>query len=164
MEKALDLAIKTEKDGIEFYSKAADKSADELGKKMFQSFVEDEKRHLDILQKISCSDYVCIEDIEKYSPKESLRTVFDDMSDDIKDKASDASSDIEVLEVAMEMERLGYNQYKEAAKKATDEEEKRIFEKLASEEKEHFDMLEEAKSYLEDTGNWYMWYEYSFPT
>ena len=35
MNEALELAIQTERDGIAFYSNAADKTADELGKKMF---------------------------------------------------------------------------------------------------------------------------------
>ncbi|MBN1785661.1 MAG: ferritin family protein [Candidatus Methanofastidiosa archaeon] len=162
--EALDMAIKTEKDGIKFYTKAAEGTKDALGKKMFLSFVEDEKRHLDILKKLSCDEHVCIEDIEDYSPRENLRTIFSDMPEDIRKMAVDASSDIVALEVAMQMERLGYDQYMKAAKESDDKELKEIFEKLAFEEKEHYDMLDEAMSYLEDTGNWYMWYEYSFPT
>jgi len=164
MANPLDLAIKTEKDGIEFYTKAANDTDDALAKKMFLSFVEDEKRHLEILQKISCDEYVCIADIENYSPKENLKTIFSEMSDEDKKESVKAASDIDALQVAMDMERKGYDQYMNAAKAADDEEQKKIYEKMAGEEKEHYELLEEAKSYLEDTGNWYMWYEHKFPT
>jgi len=164
MTKPLDLAIKTEKDGIDFYTNAAEETDDELGKKMFLSFIEDEKRHLEILEKISCEEYVCIEDIEDYSPKENLKTVFSEMPDDVKKKSLNVRSDLEALNLALDMERLGYDQYIKASKGTDDEEHKKIYKKLAEEEKEHYELLLETKSYLEDTGNWYMWYEHKFPT
>ncbi|HOP09130.1 MAG TPA: ferritin family protein [Candidatus Methanofastidiosa archaeon] len=164
MSNPLDLAIKTEKDGIAFYKKEAEKSGDEMGRKMFLSFVEDEKRHLEILQKMSCKEHVCISDIENYSPKKNLKTIFSEMKEEERKGSIDTSTDIGALELAMEMERMGYDQYMEAAKMEKDEEHKRIYMKLAQEEKEHFDLLQEARSYLEDTGNWYMWYEHKFPT
>jgi len=164
MKNPLDLAIQTEKDGIDFYTKASENSEDELGKKMFLSVIEDEKRHLEILEKISCEEYVCISDLENYSPKVNLKTIFSEMPDELKKTSVNTSSDLEALEVAMEMERRGYDQYMKAADEENDEEHKKIYHKLAQEEKEHFELLQEVRSYLEDTGNWFMWYEHRFPT
>jgi rubrerythrin len=162
MNEALELAIQTERDGIAFYSNAADKTADELGKKMFLSLVSDEKRHLAVLQKISCEEDVCIADLGDVMPKKRLKTIFSDSNatagaDDTKE------SDVAALAIAMEMEKKGYEQYARAAKEAEDPEIKRIYERLAAEEEEHWEILNETLSYLEDTGNWYMWDEYSFP-
>ena len=43
----IELAIKNEADGIEFYRKAKDKTKHPIGKMMFEAFMQDEKEHLD---------------------------------------------------------------------------------------------------------------------
>ena len=49
---AIEIAIKMEKDAIEFYTEAAGKTTNPVGKKMFLSITEDEKRHLQLLSQI----------------------------------------------------------------------------------------------------------------
>lgn len=162
MNEALELAIQTERDGITFYRNAAKKTADELGRKMFLSLVSDEERHLAVLQRISCEESVCIGDLGDVMPKMRLKTIFSDAG-----KSSDASassdSDAAVLTIAMGMEKKGYEMYARAAKDATDPVMAQIYERLAAEENEHWEILSETLSYLQDNGNWYMWDEYSFP-
>lgn len=162
MNEALELAIQTERDGIDFYRNAAEKTADGMGKKMFLSLVADEERHLAVLQKISCEEDVCIDDLGDVMPKMRLKTIFSEAE---SGPAADTSkeSDAAALTVAMEMEKKGYEQYAAAAKAAKDPDIKRIYERLAEEEEEHWEILSETLSFLEDTGNWYMWDEYSFP-
>ena len=47
---ALDVAIQTEKDGREFYKRAAENTADPGGKVLFTSLADDELEHLDLLE------------------------------------------------------------------------------------------------------------------
>jgi rubrerythrin len=162
MNEAIEIAIKTEKDGIEFYSKAAEKTKDELGKKMFLSLVEDEKRHLAFLEKLSCEEDVCLDDLAFVDPKKELATIFSEVSD-VSNVVSDKASDREALDVALEMERKGYKHYKQMAEDYDDTKMKRLFEQLAYEEERHYEILDETRSYLDDTGRWFMWDEYSFP-
>ena len=49
---AIEMAIKMEKDAIDFYTEAAGKTEHPVGKKMFMSITEDEKRHLKMLSAI----------------------------------------------------------------------------------------------------------------
>jgi len=162
MNKALELAIKTEKDGIDFYLGAAEAAGDELGKKMYLSLVEDEKRHLDILKKMSCEVDVCITDFEQADPFDTLKTVFSDIASSAgAAKATD--DDIAALDTALDMEKKSYELYISQATGADDKDLAAIYERLAFEEQKHYDILLKEKEYLEDTGNWYMWSEHSFP-
>ncbi len=162
MNEALELAIQTERDGIAFYRNAADKTADGLGRKMFLSLVSDEERHLAVLQRISCEESVCIEDLGDVMPKMRLKTIFSEATD-AADTGASSESDVAAITIAMEMEQKGYEQYARDAKDATDPVVAKIYERLAAEENEHWEILSETLSYLQDTGNWYMWGEYSFP-
>ena len=162
MNEALALAIQTEQDGIAYYTAAAERTADTMGKKMFMSLVADEKRHLAILKKLSCEEDVCIDDLGSVMPKERLRTIFSEAGTSSADLPAEAG-DLEALRLAMEMERKGYEQYRRAAVDAKDPDVARIYERLASEENEHWEILQDTLSYLEDTGNWYMWAEHRFP-
>ena len=157
----MELAIQTERDGIDFYRNAAEKTADNMARKMFMSLVSDEERHLAVLQKISCEEDVCIDDLGNVMPKKRLKTIFSEAG---ADPAADSSKESDAaLTVAMEMEKKGYEQYIQAAKDADDPELKRIYGRLAEEEEEHWEILSETLSYLQDTGNWYMGDEHSFP-
>ena len=50
--KAIEIAIHLEKDSIKFYTEASEKTDNQVGKSMFLSIVEDEKRHLETLSQI----------------------------------------------------------------------------------------------------------------
>ena len=47
---ALDVAIQTEKDGLEFYRRAAERTSDPGGKVLFASLADDELEHLRLLE------------------------------------------------------------------------------------------------------------------
>ncbi len=49
---AIEIAIKMEKDAIDFYKEAAKKTKNPVGKKMFLTITVDEKRHLQMLSQI----------------------------------------------------------------------------------------------------------------
>ena len=49
---AILTAIQMEKDGYDFYSKAAAQTNSEMGRTIFESLANDEQRHLDVFQKM----------------------------------------------------------------------------------------------------------------
>ena len=69
---AIEIAIKMEKDAISFYSEAAEKTSSPVGKKMFMTITEDEKRHLKMLSQIFKGVDITIEDV---SPMKNIKTV-----------------------------------------------------------------------------------------
>lgn len=155
---AVELAIKMEKDAIEFYKGAVAKSGHPFGKKMFESFVEDEKRHLKALDEIfSGLDLK----MDPQSPMKKVRSIFDELKSEMMQRVKADTDEIEAIRLAMDFEKKGYEFYRKAAEEVTEKKIKTLFEILIKEEEEHFNILQNTLSFLTDTGDWFMWEEHS---
>ncbi len=154
---AVERAIKMETDAMKFYREAASRTSHPMGRKMFEGLIRDEARHLrllqDILKGLDIDPHVqCIGDV---------RTVFSDLKDQMMERISATTDEKEAIKMALQMETQGYHYYKEVAEKAEDPKEKKLFEVLTKEEERHYQILNNTYSFLEDTGNWFMWEELS---
>ncbi|UCG77466.1 MAG: ferritin family protein [Nitrospirota bacterium] len=155
---AVETAIRMETDAIKFYREASDKCSHPLGKKMFLSFVEDEKRHLDMLNEIFKTSDVKIRTAE---PMKEFKTIFQELKDEMMQRIEATTDEKDAIGIAMNMEKEGHAYYIKAAGDANSNIEKELFERLAYEEDKHFKILENTSSFLNDTGNWFMWEEHS---
>ncbi len=155
---AIEIAIKMETDAIDFYKSAAEKANHPAGKKMFLTIAGDEKRHLTAL-----SDFLKGLDIKTgdVSPMQNIKTIFASMKDKMMDKISASSDELEAFKIAMQMEKDGIVFYEKVFAETKNEKERRLFEWLVKEEKEHYDIFSNTYSFLSDTGNWFMWEEHS---
>jgi rubrerythrin len=154
---AVELAIKQETDGIAFYRKAAEKTAHPVGKKMFLSIIEDEKRHLEALSRILKELDMTY---ESASPMEHVKTVFEENKDQMMERIPATADELEALKIALEMERASVLFYQRLASESREPKQKALFERLIPEEEEHFRIFNNTLSFLTDSGNWYMWDEY----
>jgi rubrerythrin len=150
------IAIKTEKDGIEFYKKAAQKTTHPFGKEMFLSFIEDEKRHLEILEQISKEMDIPFD--TTYSPKKRIKTIFENVADQVMDHIAPTTGETEAIKIALKIENEGYEFYEDQAQNNPTH--SAVFERLAREESEHISILQNLRNYLNDTGHWFMYEEH----
>ena len=131
----------------------------EDGKKVFQSLVDEEGKHLDILR----GQYAAVSGSKKWvSVEEAIKLAFSVKPTDIFPEAASAksliptdASDEQSLQLAMDFERRGYEMYQKAAGGATSAEEKAIWAWLAKAEDMHFAFLQETREYLANNGVWY---------
>lgn len=154
--EAVATAIKMETDAIAFYEESADKAHHAFGREMFKGFVKDEKRHLAMLQ--------CLfngMDIQEIfiRPKESIKTVFSALKDQMMARVEVIPDEMEAIKIAMQMESEGFHFYEKAAENATMQKEKELFERLVIEENDHYSILSETYEFLDNTGQWYMYEE-----
>ncbi len=154
----VEIAVNMEKDAIDFYTEAAGKVSSPAGKKMFDMIVQDEKKHLEIVEAILKGLKI---ETKASNPGEETKTVFMDMKDAVMDELEATSDELEAFKVAMKMEKEGIDFYKNLLKDATDDKVKTLFEKLIDEETKHYDIFENTYTFLNDTGNWFMWDEHS---
>jgi rubrerythrin len=155
---AIQIAIKMETDAIKFYQEAAEKTQHPVGKKMFLTITEDEKHHLEALSNIFKEMDVHIKEL---SPMENIKTVFETMKDQMQSRVKATSDELEAFKIAMQMEKEGVEFYKKFASESKKETEKKLFERLAQEEEQHFAIFSNTFSFLDDTGNWFMWEDHS---
>lgn len=158
MTNALEIAKKMETDAIQFYSEAAKKTAYPAGKKMFETIIADEKRHLEIVNKLLKGLDVKAGDVH---PIRNIKTVFAAMKDKMMEKVQATKDELEAFKIAMQMEKEGLEFYRKLLKEARTEKEKALFEKLMHEEEEHFKVFSNSFNFLNDTGDWFMWDEHS---
>ena len=155
---AIEIAIKMETDAINFYNEASKKANHSVGKKMFLTIAEDEKRHLDMLNQILKGLDIKIKDV---SPMKNIKTVFEEMKDEMMHKVEATTDELEAFKIAMKMEKEGIEFYKKAASGAKTDKEKSLFERLIKEEQQHYDIFANTYFFLSDTGSWFMWEEHS---
>ena len=153
---AAEIALKMETDAVEFYTEAADKSSHPIGKKMFLSIAEDEKRHVRMIDAIIKGMSLTENNID---PMEQVMSVFEANKDAMQERIASTDNDLEALKIAMEMEGKGRDFYRKSADEATDDKSRALFERLFIEEEKHYAIFENTHSYLSDNSNWFMWEE-----
>jgi len=156
MKDAIETAIKMETDAMAFYREAANKTNHPFGKEMFKGFIKDETRHLKMLQ----DTFKGIDsNIELVRPKDSIKTVFSMLKDEMMQRVNALDSELEAVNIALKFEKEGFDFYRESASKAESTKEKELFDKLSIEENDHYTILLETQKFLENTGQWYMYEE-----
>ena len=148
---ALDLAMQTERDGREFYKRAAEGTSDPGGKVLFVSLADDELDHLRLLES------------QRESLAEKNRWRSAAKGDEAAAKIAGApifsrkpltqnlnayTSDLSALRMAFLIEKDAVAFYTRAAAETEDPDGKAMYERLAEMEKEHQRILEEEYNTL----------------
>ena len=154
---SIELAVKMEQEAVDFYSACAERTSNPVGKKMFLSIVEDEKHHIACAVKVS--EGKTFEPAE-VTPLEDMKKLFEQNREEMLQRVSSTTDELEALETAMKMEEEAIKFYQTAAAQAPNDVEKAFFECLIKDEQEHFEIFQNTHSFLSDTGNWFMWDEH----
>lgn len=159
--EAVKIALQTENDGFKMYDEASRKISHPLGKQMLFSLAADEKGHIQIIQGIveGMGFNFALKRAIEGTPRERLKTIFSNEENKDIERLPVSSDDIKILKIALEFENKGYSFYIQAAKDTSCQDERALFEKLAGEEREHYNILLNTCEYLEDTGLWFLWEE-----
>ena len=153
-------AIKMETDGIEFYGEAVNKVSHPFGKKMFLSLAKDEQRHLSVLKDILVDlDFSGFEKYFGETPQEKIKAVFDQLKDEMSQRITAQPSELEIIKMAMKVEEGSVEFYESSIEKTANQAARGLLERLVLEEKDHYTILENTYSFLENSGEWFLWEE-----
>lgn len=155
--EALAIAIHMEKKGIEFYHKAGERHSHTFGKRMFLSLAADEKRHVRVFEEMAEREGLrpgAMDEIDKEGPIQRISAIFREVSRQVSEEMQPTDDDIRVIEIAKGLEQEAYDFYIQTAKTVSDAKEKRILEKIADEENQHYRILEDTRLYLTDPAEW----------
>ena len=161
-EKVLEVlrrGMSTEIWGQRFYQEAIAHTQAEDGKKVFQSLVEEENKHLDILR----GQYAAVSGSAKWVPVSEAQALAASVDPTkIFPQASSAerlipagATDAQALQLAMDFEKRGYELYLQEAAQAASPEAKTMWEYLAKAENLHYTFLQKTHEYLATNGVWY---------
>ncbi|MDP2167606.1 MAG: ferritin family protein [Thermodesulfovibrionales bacterium] len=154
---ALEIAKKMEADAIAFYREASKKTSHAVGKKMFLSIMEDEKRHLKMIDAIIKDVGISSKDV---SPMKKIKTIFEELKHEMGKRIKATTDEMEAFKIAMGMEKEGVEFYRKSASGAKNKKEKALFERLIKEEEQHYAVFANSYFFMSDTGSWFMWEEH----
>jgi len=139
MQEALKLAIKNEKDSMDFYRKAGSITKDERSRKVFELLADEELGHLkaffDLYQG---GDLGNLESFLQTPPDKTSAThlaLEQALADDVKEKRA--------LEIAIQEEKSCIELYTVMAKEIDDPAVRRVFETVVRETQKHHDLIED---------------------
>jgi rubrerythrin len=144
VEEALKLAIKAEKDSMDFYRKAGSVAKNERAKKVFDLLANEEVGHL----KAFFGHYKggAFGDLATYmaSPPDSKNPTYMKLEQAIGDNLIEQSA----LEMAMAEEKACIGQYTQLASGVVDPMVRAIFEQVIKETQKHYDMIESEYAHI----------------
>lgn len=158
----LNDAIAFEEEGIRFFSTRAETTTSEMEKAIFLSLAKDEQGHRAHLIELR-DDLIRTHDLSPLGETEdehrTAREIFETAIEGVQDPYEYQQEDLQILEGAMEVERKGYHMYSKAAAEMTSPDAKKLFEHLAAEEQEHYDLLKNTYEYIKDPAGWHEYEE-----
>jgi rubrerythrin len=165
-----------ERDGYAFYKLAAERASADRASAMFLDLAAQEADHLHLF----LAQYRALEEGRGWlTVDEAMRVdlALDPADPDLpgdeppgelpvftSDREISLEGDIAALEYGLETERITRDLYAEAGGKADDETAKEVYRFLASQEEEHYRLLENTHRYLTENETWWDSEQYPFFT
>ena len=157
--EALQIAIQMETDGKEYYLKASRESSNELGKKLLQSLAAEEDIHRqkfeEMYDAIRSKNVWPVVDFQSKGER-GLKTIFAGATGEMGSKVKAPATELEAIQIAINMENKSYDLYKSRSQKATYDAERDYYEALAAQEREHHLILVDYYEYLTDPTGWFV--------
>ncbi len=154
--EALNTAISMEKQGYDIYVKAAQKTANKLGKATLEAIAKKELDHIRAIEEFASRNLdKAIEVVNPGKKKDYVMPIMAELKDSLE-KNVKKDSDLEnAYKVALELEKRSFNFYKDLKGRSSDQKSKEFFQFLMTEENIHYELLQETLEYLNKPGNWY---------
>lgn len=156
---ALEIALKNEMNEHHFYRKNAGRTANPVGKAMFEQIAVEELEHYERLKALAdcwLKDMKWPETIPLTVKETAVRSIFGRAS---KVSATAAAAgdldDLKAVHAAIEFEAKGAAFYAELRDQSTDPKEKAFFGLLANIEHEHFSSLKDTEEFFVNPGGWF---------
>jgi rubrerythrin len=150
---AIQMAMEAEQKASAFYADAAQKTANPLGRKLFEQLAEFERYHYDKLLDLEKSlrdEGTFIE----YEAKELTLSAPSETASKEVGKETDKMTAIEVIKFGIDVEREAESKYTALAEQTADPAGQSMFKQLASEEHTHYLILSDAYYSVSNRGVW----------
>lgn len=154
----LTAALEMERKGKAFYDRAIATCSNALGREVFTTLRDDEIVHLKRIEWIykSASGGIWREDWTKAGEGHAeLALFFEELARRTGPRIGPKATDLEALEVGLRFEERSIQFYQRALSQASDLIERGFLERMVAEERSHFAVLTDMKSYLSDPASYF---------
>jgi len=166
--KMLSQALKLEERGEKFYIEAIKKCNNEMGKEIFAMLRKDEVVHRQRIRSIYESLNAgrgWSEEWEEFKIEHGeIGGIFAKLAKEHGKEIKPDASDLEALNIGVDLEQHSIKFYREHLGKSGDPLEKSFLERMISEEQTHFAALNDMRDYLTDPEAWFLKKERILPS
>ena len=155
----LQFAIQMEIDGKAYYLKTSEESGNELGSKLLRQLAAEEDIHRQVFEQI----YENVRSKQgwpeldfHHDEGKGLKTLFAQASERLGTDVKAASTELDAVQGAIDMEAKSYDYYQEQLKNATHDAEKGFYSAISAQEKQHQLVLLDYYEYLENPAAWFV--------
>jgi len=147
-----------EQQGQAFYSQAAKRIKNPKGKKIFRQLAKDEVAHEKLIQREILNlikEGYWVELLETQGPAcELAPEIFPRGREGLAKAVNADPDDVEAILTGLDMENKSYDLYRTEAEKAKDPVARQLYEFLASQERDHFNLLMANYESMVTLGGW----------
>lgn len=159
MLEALKRALKFEDDGVAYYEKAMEETSDPLALDILKTLRDEEVKHKGRIKRIydgvsSGGSWV---NEDPGAPMPTFENVFERMGG--KPASGTFQTEKAAMEHALEIESSGRGMYQNLASDAASDAERQFYERLADEENDHLQIIQDSLEYFEDPQGWFQKHE-----
>ena len=158
-------ALELEKKGEAFYKEAVSTCQNHLGREIFRMLMKDEGLHMDRIHTIYNSlkaGQPWSEEWKLMKPDHNdLGVLFREMASAHGTKITANTSDLEALNMGIDLEVRSIAFYKKNLTKSQDSIERDFIEQMIGEENSHHAVLSDMKLYLADPAGWFFEHEHT---
>lgn len=140
-----DVAMKMEMDGKAYYEKLASQTELPGLQTIFSRLAEDEQKHFEVFQ--AMKDGKNLPNLREGSSLATTRNIFENLSAP-EAAHRDVKDTLAAYRHAMDVEAKSQHFYEKAANEETDPELKEVLLKIAAEEKQHFEIMENVYHFI----------------
>jgi rubrerythrin len=146
----LKFAIDMELEGEKYYRQQAQINKDNSLYTVCLMMADEEKEHANILSEMAKEQAYKLSDTHSLSKAKGIFNGIQDIKSDVKD----IMSQLDFYRVATENEKKSMDLYTKYLNEVSDQKEKELFEYLIRQEKQHYEILEELASLLQQAEEW----------
>ncbi len=154
--ESIQMAIDLEKNGRQYYLKAADLTRNDSGKKKFQVLAEEESLHLATFKKMlsSLQEITDWRELVKDYPEPRQTPVFE-KDRPVEQRTKARTDKVQALRLAMEQERKAIDFFEQVVNNAEDEVARDVFKFVLDQEHVHLALLQAEYDSIVQTGFWF---------
>jgi rubrerythrin len=155
-QKVAEAAMEYELEGRRILCESGEKATDPLSKSTFKFLADQELKHIEAIKSFA----KCLSEneefdvtkidavVDKLEARKAIKGIYAEFQPQFEDAACEEEPRLEVYKVAMDMEDHGHDFYAAAAEQATDSASRILYEFLAAEEINHFEIIQETHDFL----------------
>jgi len=151
---AFEYAMRMEQDGKTYYKEQSAKMNNPAMKQIFDELAMDEQRHYDTFKAMTEGKKTDYEAAFRTKILTTAKNVFQKMRDEGKEIAEFAEGVKEAWETALAIEDKSEKFYREQAKQASDDDQKKIWSRIGDEEHKHWVAINNVVRFINRPNQW----------